>query len=53
MIWFPLKNFQVKVIEEEEGFESKIWRIEEYMKNLNLRKKDSNLIYKMKLLVED
>ena len=59
-IWFFLKNFQAEVIEEEErlesplqGFESKIWRIKEHMKNLNPRKKDSNPIYRMKLLVED
>ena len=30
-----------------------IWRSEEHMKDLNPPKKDSNPIYKMKLLVED
>ena len=48
------------MIDEEErfksplqGFESRIWRNEEYMKDPNPHKNDSNPIYKMKLLFED
>ena len=31
----------------------RIWKSEEHIKDLNPQKKDSNLIYRMKLLAED
>ena len=49
-----LKNFQIQVKKEKKlNSNLGIWRYEEHMKDLNPYKKDSNPIYRMKLLAEN